>query len=278
MRTSRRRLPALVAIATAAVALCLPTALPAVAASGGVRLYSTDVPPYTPFLVFAEEVPGGDVPGTLLLCTVGAWAQPADVVADPDIPVTVSAGTWTARPASGPRTTTFGRAGDQPLCLDADGDGQDELAVRRGNQYFVAGSYAPGGRPVTSFRFGRSTDVPLTGDWDGDGDDEIALKRGNVYFFASANVDGGGRVRTSAYGRATDVAVAGRFTDGKVTGQAWDSLALRRGNRFFVTGDRPGGRLRTDASFAFGRSTDVPLAGARHHAPTEALFLARVRP
>lgn len=270
-----RSLPRCAAALLLAGAVSATLAAPASAAAGDYTVFSTDVPPYERFHVVAQDALGnaraGDVP---LICNVDSGA-PHLPRGDDDYPVAFRDGRWLLQDLDGTRTTFFGRAGDEPLCLDVAGDHEDELALKRGNQYFIASSYENGGGSVTSFRFGRASDVPLVGDWDGDGDQEIGLKRGNVYFFASENVDGGGRVVTSSYGRADDVALAGRFTSADVTGQTWDSLAVRRGQRVFVTGDKPGGRLRTDTAFSFGRASDIPAAGALSIGPTEQIGLFR---
>lgn len=247
--------------AAAVVVTGAATAAPASAATGDYELFVqglyTDGRPGQ--LPYEGNLLRGDVP---LFCDVDSDpSDPATSGRDDDRPITWNAGRWTLSDDDGARVVRFGRATDVPLCgnWDTSNDGggaRDEIAVRRGNEYFLAGGNVDGGgRGTTSFHFGRSTDQALVGDWDGDGVDEIALRRGNVYFFASENVDGGGRVRTSAFGRATDLPAAGHFA----LDQDYDTIALRRGRKFFVSTDRPGGRLTADIVFDRGRPTDLPF-------------------
>uniref|UniRef100_UPI00260CD2BD hypothetical protein n=1 Tax=uncultured Georgenia sp. TaxID=378209 RepID=UPI00260CD2BD len=71
---------------------------------------------------------------------------------------------------------SYGRAGDQVLVGDWDGDGKDTFAVRRGASYHVSNSLrgGPAERVVT---FGRGNDEVLVGDWDGNGTDTLGVRR-----------------------------------------------------------------------------------------------------
>ncbi|MCW1069439.1 hypothetical protein OJ604_11590, partial [Streptococcus anginosus] len=67
---------------------------------------------------------------------------------------------------------SYGRAGDEVLVGDWDGDGVDTFAVRRGNVFYVKNSLASGAAD-TSFSYGRAGDATLAGDFDGDGRDTL---------------------------------------------------------------------------------------------------------
>ncbi|MCQ8210188.1 hypothetical protein NPS74_21140, partial [Cutibacterium acnes subsp. acnes] len=85
-------------------------------------------------------------------------------------------------PASGSQkavTFAYGRAGDEFIAGDWDGDGKDTVAVRRGNQFFV-NNHLAGGEAQRVFVYGRATDRALAGDWNGDGKDTFAVQRGNM--------------------------------------------------------------------------------------------------
>lgn len=81
---------------------------------------------------------------------------------------------WTATVAE--HMFSYGRAGDQVLVGDWDGDGVDTFAVRRGNTIYVKNSLTPGAadRVLT---YGRVSDTLYIGDWDGDGIDTPAVRR-----------------------------------------------------------------------------------------------------
>src|SRR5699024_7089482 len=64
------------------------------------------------------------------------------------------------------REFSFGRAADEVLVGDWDGDGTDTLAVRRGNAYFLSNTFL-GGAAEVELTYGRASDEVLVGDWDG---------------------------------------------------------------------------------------------------------------
>ncbi|MDY5132118.1 hypothetical protein R6G99_11670, partial [Actinotignum timonense] len=75
----------------------------------------------------------------------------------------------------------YGRAGDEVLVGDFDGDGKDTFAVRRGNTFYVQNSLV-GGNAEQVFSYGRAGDEVLVGDFDGDGKDTFAVRRGNTFY------------------------------------------------------------------------------------------------
>ncbi|MCD7981270.1 MAG: hypothetical protein LUF32_02980, partial [Clostridiales bacterium] len=60
---------------------------------------------------------------------------------------------------------TFGKASDEILVGDWDGDGLDTICLRRGNIYYFSNTL--GGTTDYYIKFGKDTDEVLVGDWDG---------------------------------------------------------------------------------------------------------------
>ncbi|MEZ7898933.1 MAG: 5'-nucleotidase C-terminal domain-containing protein [Flaviflexus sp.] len=146
----------------------------------------------------------------------------------------------------------YGRASDEVLVGDWDGDGVDTFAVRRGNEFFVKNSVAGGNADVT-FKYGRAGDDVLVGDWDGDGTDTLAVRRGREYFVKNTLVGGNADV-TFKYGRNSDLVFAGDFD-----GDSTDTLAVRRGDSILVKNTLAGGNA--DVQFNYGRTTDTVFVG-----------------
>ncbi len=72
----------------------------------------------------------------------------------------------------------FGDAGDVPFAGDFDGDGVDEIALRRPSTGRVLLKWDLGGGAADyQFIYGASGDIPYAGDWNGDGTDTVALFR-----------------------------------------------------------------------------------------------------
>ncbi len=147
----------------------------------------------------------------------------------------------------------YGRAGDVPLSGDMDGDGDDDIVVRRGNRFHVDVA-TDGGEATWSSTLGRTTDTPLLGDVDGDGTDDIVVRRGNRWF-ADTDMDGRAELSTG-FGRPTDTPLLG-----DVDGDGDDDMLVRRGNRWYVDDFRTGGGQAATA-FSYGRSSDVPVTGS----------------
>ncbi|RJK97035.1 glycoside hydrolase family 3 N-terminal domain-containing protein [Vallicoccus soli] len=147
------------------------------------------------------------------------------------------------------REVRYGRAVDETLVGDWDGDGVDTLGVRTGDRYLLTDG--PTGPATRDLRIGRPGDQALVGDWDGDGADSIALRRGDLVFVRDG-LEGPFRA-PFRFGRAADEVVAGRWAPG-----GRDSLALRRGDVVSVT-DRLGGPVTSSRSF--GRAGDDLLVG-----------------
>ncbi|MEJ5913397.1 hypothetical protein [Pseudokineococcus sp. 1T1Z-3] len=108
------------------------------------------------------------------------------------------------------RSFVFGRATDQALVGDWDGDGVDTIAVRRGSTIFYATANVDGGGEVRTSSYGRPLDIAVAGDFTGQGYDTVAVRRGSAFFVSQGRP--GQLLSTSSsfqYGRASDVPVAG---------------------------------------------------------------------
>ena len=68
---------------------------------------------------------------------------------------------------------------DQYLVGDWDGDGKDNIAVRRGSRILMDFNYDGAHDREQSYGQGNGEDQYLVGDWDGDGKDNIAVRRGS---------------------------------------------------------------------------------------------------
>lgn len=148
---------------------------------------------------------------------------------------------------------SYGRAGDVALAGDMDGDGDDDIVVRRGNTFFID-TATDGGAATSSVVFGRASDTPLLGDVDGDGVDDLIVRRGNTWF-ADTDRDGGQADLASGFGRPSDASLVG-----DVDGDGDDDMVVRRGNRWFADDFRAGGGTAAVA-FSYGKASDVPVFG-----------------
>ncbi|KAB7790346.1 glycoside hydrolase family 25 protein [Bifidobacterium leontopitheci] len=146
----------------------------------------------------------------------------------------------------------YGKASDQVLVGDWNGDGKDTLTLRRQNLYYVKNSLSGGAADVT-LAYGKPDDVVLVGDWNGDGKDTLAVRRGNIYYFKNS-ITGGAADRVIAYGRPDDIVLVGDWNgDGK------DTLAVRRGNMYYVKNSITSGIA--DKVVGYGKPDDSVLVG-----------------
>ncbi len=149
-------------------------------------------------------------------------------------------------------TVSYGKATDEVLVGDWDGDGTDTLCVRRGNVYYF--QEKPGDTEAyKTVVYGEAEDEVLTGDWDGDGDDELCVRSGNTICFQKSFTDTA-YASTVRYGRATDEVLSGNWD-----GEGGDTLAVRRGNVCYFQ------KNITDTahydSVSFGKASDEILTG-----------------
>ncbi|WP_299035672.1 hypothetical protein [uncultured Pseudokineococcus sp.] len=105
------------------------------------------------------------------------------------------------------RAVPFGKPTDTPLLGDWDGDSVDEIAVKRGNQYFFATDNVPGGGGVRTSTFGEPSDrAVIAASYYNQGVDTLVLRRGNKYLF-TADAPGTPTMKVRdevAFGKATD--------------------------------------------------------------------------
>lgn len=125
-------------------------------------------------------------------------------------------------------SVTYGRASDQLLVGDWNGDGLDSLAIYRDGVIRGRNALGPGPEDVT-LTIGRPGDTIIVGDWNGDGIDTVGLRRGTSYFIANSHSNA---VSSSVnLGRSYDQSlVADWNNDGK------DTIALRQGNVVYTQG------------------------------------------
>ena len=138
---------------------------------------------------------------------------------------------------------------DFPLVGDWDGDGDDTIGVKRGNEYILDNNND--GLADIIFNYGGGSEMPLVGDWDGNGIDTIGLKYGNKYFINN-ELDSSSAFRFF-YGNGLEIPVVGDF-DGNGT----DTIGLRIGYKFFINNDLG---PYSDFAFSYGSAVDVPIVG-----------------
>lgn len=146
---------------------------------------------------------------------------------------------------------------DQYLFGDWDGDGSDDLAIRRSN---VISKETNGDQQIDQiqtygFPLGLGFNFYLSGDFNGDGIDDIATRDGN---YIRSDTDRNGTTDFSFYfgnGLAED-----QYLVGDLNGDGTDDIAVRRGNEILSDTDRNG---YVDFQFWFGNgnSEDQYLLG-----------------
>ncbi|MCI6465873.1 MAG: glucosaminidase domain-containing protein [Faecalicatena sp.] len=149
-------------------------------------------------------------------------------------------------------TFSYGRAGDEVLIGDWNGDGVDTLCVRRGNLYYFKNSLSSGPADYV-VRYGREGDEVYAGDWNGDGIDTLCVRRGNIYYIKNS-MSGGVADITIPYGRVGDKVLIGDW-DGNGT----DTICVRRENTYYFKNSLTSGVA--DATIPYGRVGDKVLAG-----------------
>jgi len=146
----------------------------------------------------------------------------------------------------------YGRAEDEVLIGDWDGNGIDSVCVRRGNTYYFKNDFS-GGNADTVVYYGRSDDEVVVGDWDGDGIDTLAVRRGNIYYISNT-IKSGNADNVVYYGKPTDTVLAGDWD-----GDGIDTLAVRRGNTYYISNIIKTGNA--DNTVYYGRAADEVLVG-----------------
>jgi hypothetical protein len=135
-------------------------------------------------------------------------------------------------------------APDQYLVGDWDGDGIDNLGIRRGNVIIL--DFNNDGIADYTFAYGNGSSESeyLVGDWNGDGRDNIAVRRGNQIIM-DYNFDGGGDA-DFRYGNGNSES---EYLVGDWNGDGKDNIAVRRDNQIIMDYNFDGGG---DADFRYG--------------------------
>ena len=123
-------------------------------------------------------------------------------------------------------------AGDRYLVGDWDGDGRDNLAVRRSHVVLMDTDFDGTADMVQAYGDGEAEDEYLVGDWDGDGSSNLAVRRGGTILMdtdgdAAADLEQG-------YG---DGDTEDEYLVGDWNGDGTDDLAVRRGDTVFMDTD-----------------------------------------
>jgi hypothetical protein len=155
-------------------------------------------------------------------------------------------------PGAAPMNIRFGRAFEEPLLGDWNGDGQVDVGVRNPRRSIFR-LKTPAG--ITKIKFGLKSDTPVSGDWNGDGITDVGVRRPSEGTFWLRMPDG-----SSApvwIGDGDDLPVTGDWdgdgrTDLGVFDQATATFTLR-------TVDAQGGSLITVRQL--GVPGDFPVAG-----------------
>ena len=114
--------------------------------------------------------------------------------------------------------------GDEYLFGDWDGDGRDNVAVRRGLRVLMDSDFD--GSPNRTFEYGNGdSDEYYVGDWNGDGKDNIAVRRDGK-FFMDTNFDGSAEITFSFGNGDTDT-----YLVADLDGDGRDNIGVLRGNR-----------------------------------------------
>lgn len=129
-----------------------------------------------------------------------------------------------------PLTVRFGKAFDEPLLGDWNGDGQLDVGVRTPKKSMFKLKTPTG---IVRVRFGEPSDMPVSGDWDGNGTTEIGVRRASDGTFWPRTADGS--TAPVWLGDADDLPVTGDWdgngtTDLGVFDQATATFTLRTVN------------------------------------------------
>ncbi|PWJ48354.1 BNR repeat-containing protein [Faecalicatena contorta] len=150
------------------------------------------------------------------------------------------------------KVVAYGKAGDEVLVGDWDGDGLDTLCVRRGNTYYFKNSISSG-EADSVIQYGKAGDEVLVGDWDGDGLDTLCVRRGNTYYFKNS-ISSGEADSVIQYGRAGDKVLIGDWN-----GDELDTLCVRRGKEYHFKNSISSGAA--DSIIIYGKAGDEVLVG-----------------
>jgi len=163
------------------------------------------------------------------------------------------------------RIEVMGASGDIPFIGDWNGDGTDELGLRRTNVFSRFFLDTDGDNRITGadrqFFMGATTDIAIKGDWNGDGTDEVGLFRpSNNQFFLDMDNDGAitGADTSFLMGAAGDIPLSGDWN-----GDGTDEIGLFRPSRglFYLDINNSFSITLADAIFFMGGDSSTPLSG-----------------
>ncbi|MEZ7898781.1 MAG: CAP domain-containing protein [Flaviflexus sp.] len=146
----------------------------------------------------------------------------------------------------------YGRAGDEVIVGDWDGNGTDTLGVRRGTTFYLNNTIS-GGNADYQFNYGRAGDDVIVGDWDGNGTDTLGIRRGDS-FHLNNTLTGGDAEISFNYGREADEVLVGDWN-----GSGSDTISIRRSTTFHINNQLIGGNA--ERSYNYGRVGDEVLVG-----------------
>jgi hypothetical protein len=153
------------------------------------------------------------------------------------------------------KTISFGRAGDQPIAGDWDGDGIDGIGyLRPMHKKFYLDDDLDGTADQVVNQ-GAIGDLPVSGDWDGDGIDGIGYYRPIKRSFYLDNDRNGVIDKTVSFGRFADLPICGDWNGDGI--DTWGVFRqLDRTFRLDADGDGV-----EDIVITFGQPGNRPLAG-----------------
>ena len=149
----------------------------------------------------------------------------------------------------------FGNTEDEYLVGDWNGDGTDNLAVRRDNEIWMDIDLKPAADKIQTYGFGNNDDEYLVGDWNGDGVDNLAVRRGNEILM-DTNFDLWSDL-TQRYGRGNS---EDEYLVGDWDGDGKDNLAVRQDNKVWMDYNFDG-RADLIQTYGFGNNDDEYLVG-----------------
>ncbi|MFM7428003.1 MAG: M15 family metallopeptidase [Elainella sp.] len=146
-------------------------------------------------------------------------------------------------------------AEDEYLVGDWNGDGKDDLAVRRGST-ILKDINGDGRHDLEQvFGLGNAENQYLVGDWNGDGKDDLAVRRGSTILM---DINGDGRHDLQqTFGRGNR---ENQYLIGDWNGDGIDDIAVRRGSMVLVDVNRDGNR-DLQQTFGLGASEAQYLVG-----------------
>ena len=155
---------------------------------------------------------------------------------------------------------------DQPLAMDTDGDGLDEVAVYRDSEgrFYVASGSPDSVGTVVEISFGTSGDVGISGNFDtSTPEDEVGVFRTSSGFGVFIIDEGNPQPTEIAFGDSTDEPLVGNW-DGSPDGSEEIGLFRPSTNEFFFRADNIPDTAVTQSAIqvkTLGTSGDGGIAG-----------------